>query len=211
MLKKVILLAIAYVVLFGCSKNDDAPTNNCAKAENISVDQVNSNSVFFSWDTGGNSAFEFEYGISGFGLGGGQVVQTSQTNYLVEGLEPLSTYEIFLRSNCGSEGFSDYISASFTTLENVALCNTPTNLALVSVTATTIELTWDENNETEWEVEYGAVGHVPGTGTVITTTEPNIEITGVQPSTTYEIYVRANCNVDGYSEYSEALVVTSDN
>ena len=209
-MKKLLWLAVACAFLFGCSKDDDSSNNNCAKAENISIDQINSNSVFFSWDTGGNSAFEFEYGINGFALGSGQVVQTSQTEYLVEGLEPSTTYEIFLRSNCGSDGYSDYISGIFQTLVQVDICNAPSNLALVTVSDTSIGLTWDENNETAWQVEFGPIGYIPGTGTPISSTDPNYNIVGLLPSTTYEIYVRADCGTDGFSAYSEQLVVTTD-
>ena len=209
-MKKLLWLAAACAFLFGCSKNDDSSNRNCSKPENISIDQVNSTSAFFSWDTGGESAFEIEYGERGFALGSGAVIQTSQREYLIDGLNPLTQYEIFLRSNCGSDGFSDYISALFQTLENVELCNTPTNLALVSVSSSTIELTWDENNETAWEIEYGPNGFPLGTGTTIQTSQSNFEIVNLTVSTTYEIYVRANCGIDGFSDYSDQLVVTTD-
>ncbi|MEM7185688.1 MAG: fibronectin type III domain-containing protein [Bacteroidota bacterium] len=209
-MKKLLWLALACAVLFGCSKNDDDTNRNCSQPENISIDQVNSTSVFFSWDTGGESAFEVEYGVRGFQLGSGSVVQTSQQELLIDGLEPLTQYELFLRSNCGRDGYSGYISALFQTLENVELCNTPTNLALVAVSSSTIELTWDENNETAWEVEYGTIGFPVGTGTTAQATQSNYEITGLDASTTYEIYVRANCGAEGFSEFSDQLVVTTD-
>lgn len=196
--------------LLACQGDDDNATNLCFKPETLSIDQINSNSAFFSWETGGESAFEFEYGLNGFSLGSGTKVQTSQTEYLIDGLEPLTTYEIFLRSNCGSDGFSDYISGSFTTLQNIELCNTPTNLALVAVSDTSITLTWDENNETAWEVEYGLSGFIIGTGTVQNANTSNTQIDGLDPGTTYEIYVRADCGVDGYSPYSDQLTVTTD-
>ncbi|RLD28545.1 MAG: hypothetical protein DRI70_03400 [Bacteroidetes bacterium] len=209
-MKKVFFLALAYAIFISCSKNDDPTNKNCSKPENISIDQVNSTSVFFSWETGGETAFEIEYGERGFALGTGFLVQTSQTEYLIGQLNPSTNYEIFLRSNCGSDGFSNYISALFLTLENVELCNTPTNLALVSVSSTTIELTWDENNETAWEIEYGPSGFPLGTGTSIQTSQSNFEIENLTASTTYEIYVRANCGVDGFSDFSDQLVVTTD-
>lgn len=211
-MKKLLWLAVACAFLFGCSNDDNSNSsnNNCSKAENLSIDQVNSNSAFFSWDTGGESAFEFEYGPNGFELGTGEKVQTSQTEFLIEGLEPTTTYEVFLRSNCGSDGFSEYVSALFQTLETVELCNRPTNLALVTVSDTSIGLTWDENNETAWQVEFGTIGYIPGSATPIAADDPNYEITGLLPGTTYEIYVRADCGADGFSEYSQQLVVTTD-
>lgn len=198
------------LLLLGCQGDDDNAANLCFKPETLSIDQINSTSAFFSWETGGESAFEFEYGPNGFSLGSGTKIQTSQTEYLIHGLEPLTTYEIFLRSNCGSDGFSDYISGNFITLENIELCNTPTNLTLVAVSDTSIILTWEENNETAWEVEYGPSGFVLGNGTVQNATQSNAQIDGLEPATTYEVYVRANCGVDGYSAFSNQLTVTTD-
>ena len=209
-MKKLLWLALACAVLFGCSKNDDTTNRNCSKPENISIDQVNSTSAFFSWDTGGESAFEAEYGERGFELGSGSVIQTSQQELLIDGLSPLTQYEIFLRSNCGSDGYSSYISALFQTLELTEICNTPTNLVLVAVDSNSIELSWDENNETAWELEYGPNGFVIGTGTRVSVTQSNYEITGLAASTTYEIYARADCGIDGFSEFSDQLVVTTD-
>jgi len=209
-MKKLLWLALACAFLFGCSKDEDTTNRNCDKPVNLSIDQVNSTSVFFSWDTGGESAFEAEYGERGFSLGSGSVVQTSQQELLIDGLNPLTDYEIFLRSNCGSDGFSSYISALFRTLELTEICNTPTNLVLVAVDSNSIELSWDENNETAWELEYGPNGFVIGTGTRVSVAQSNFEITGLAASTTYEIYARADCGIDGFSEFSDQLVVTTD-
>jgi hypothetical protein len=210
MMKRMFFLATLCVLVLSCSKNDDSTNKNCSRPEELNIEQINSTSVFVKWDTGGESAFEIEYGTAGFKIGDGSVRQTSQTEYLIEGLDPTTDYEIFLRSNCGSDGFSNYISKAFLTLENVELCNTPTNLELVSVSSSTIELTWNENNETLWQVEYGAIGFVPGTGTSVTVSQSNIELMNLASSTTFEIYVIANCNEEGFSDSSEPLVVTTD-
>ena len=122
----------------------------------------------------------------------------------------MTTYDVYVRSNCGSDGFSNYISISFTTLKPVVLCNAPTDLDLQNISSTTATIGWSENNESAWEIEYGPVGFTIGTGTVIQTSQSTYQITGLQPATTYEIYVRANCGTDGFSEYSDQLVITTD-
>ena len=138
------------------------------------------------------------------------MAQTSQVSYFIDGLNPLTTYQAYVRSNCGSDGFSNYISTSFTTLEPVNPCNTPTDLFLIEVTSNSVTFGWSENNETAWEIEYGPSGFTLGTGTVIQTSQSNLQVTGLQPATTYEFYVRANCGADGFSEYSDQLVVTTN-
>ncbi len=208
-MKKILVLAMVTLAVFSCKKDDDI-TNNCVEPLSISVDLINSESARILWDPGNETAFEIEYGLTGFSTGTGTVAQTSQTNFFIDGLNPMTTYDAFVRSNCGSDGFSDYISVSFTTLKPVNPCNTPTNLDLIAVTSSTITIGWSENNETAWEIEYGLSGFTIGTGTVIQTSQSNYEITGLQSSTTYEIYVRANCGVDGFSDYSDQLVVTTD-
>ncbi len=208
-MKKMLLLVMLSVAVFSCKKDDDN-NNNCLEPLSISVDLVNSESARILWDPGDETAFEIEYGLTGFSTGTGTVAQTSQTSYVIDGLTPMTTYDAYVRSNCGSDGFSNYVSISFTTLKPVVLCNAPTDLSLISVSSSTARIGWSENNETAWEIEYGPVGFTIGTGTVIPTTQSNYEITGLQPATTYEIYVRANCGVDGYSEYTDQLVVTTD-
>ncbi|MBT8262409.1 MAG: fibronectin type III domain-containing protein [Bacteroidia bacterium] len=208
-MKKILLFALLALAVLSCKKDDDT-NNNCIEPLSISVDQINSESALVLWDPGNETAFEIEYGLTGFSTGTGTVAQTSQTNFFIDGLNPMTTYDAYVRSNCGSDGFSNYLSVSFTTLEPVNPCNTPTDLFLIDVSSSTVTFGWSENNETAWEIEYGLSGFTLGTGTVVQTSQSNFQITGLQSSTTYEIYVRANCGTEGFSEYSDQLVVTTD-
>jgi hypothetical protein len=208
-MKKLLFLAIAALCVTACSKDDDA-NNNCPQPGSIIIEQLNSTSVLFSWGIETETAWEIEYGLVNFTLGTGTIARTSQEDFFIEGLQPETNYRIYIRTNCGSDGFSEYISVDITTPSISARCNAPSNLQLVSLTDSSIELSWDENDETAWEVEYGPVGFVPGTGLVISTSQNSYNIEGLNSGATYEIYVRANCGSEGYSEYSEALVITTD-
>ena len=208
MIEKIILLIIASILLFGCSKDDS--TNNCPQPGSISIDQINSVSVLFTWGINTETAWEIEYGETGFPIGTGTVIQTSLTEVFIDGLMPATGYQIYLRTNCGSDGFSERISIDFVTTEASASCNMPTDVFLASLGADFIGIGWSENDETAWEIEYGESGFELGTGTVLQTSESTFTITGLTPATTYEIYVRANCGSDGFSDYTEALVITTN-
>ncbi len=210
-MKKIFLVVFLAIVMVSCKKDDDGSNNNCDTPAVITVVQLNSTSLLFEWDTSTGTAWQIEYGPTGFQLGTGTVAQTSQFNYLIENLTPSTSYTIYLRNNCGSDGFSDYITLDFITLDPVITCNIPLDLTQIGLGSNYIDITWNENNETAWEVEYGLVGHPIGSGTVEPTSQNSYRIDGLTPATTYEIYVRANCGSDGFSEYTDALVITTNN
>ncbi len=208
-MKKIFLIAFISAAIFSCKKDDDGSIN-CFEPLSVTAGQIGPTSALVEWDPGNETAFEVEYGLSGFATGTGIVAQTSQINFFIDGLTESTNYDAYVRSNCGSDGFSNYVKTSFTTLEPLNICNIPTGLFLINVTSTTIEFGWEANDETAFVIEYGPSGFPVGTGTEIPTSQTFIEITGLTPSTTYEIYVRANCSLSGLSDYSDQLVVTTD-
>jgi len=71
----------------------------------------------------------------------------------------------------------------------------PTGLSANNVTFYNATLNWvPQGNETEWIVEYGPTGFVPGTGTFDTTSTHPLNLTGLNPATTYQFYVWAGCS-----------------
>nr|WP_299206662.1 choice-of-anchor J domain-containing protein [uncultured Brumimicrobium sp.] len=73
----------------------------------------------------------------------------------------------------------------------------PSAVTVDAVLNDEITISWTANgDETEWNVEWGAPGFTPGTGTEIgsdiATTNP-FTITGLDGNTEYDIYVSANC------------------
>ena len=209
-MKRVLFLAIFCALVLSCNKDDDNSNANCSEPTDLTLDLIGTTSILFSWETGGETAWEIEYGETGFGTGAGTVLRTSQTNMLIDALEPATAYQIQLRSNCGSDGFSNSIIRDFTTLTGNPNCIAPSNLSLGLITSNSVEISWSENNETAWEIEYGLVNFTLGTGTVVQTSQNVFTITGLVAGNTYEIYVRANCGTDGYSEYSEQVVVSTN-
>ena len=71
----------------------------------------------------------------------------------------------------------------------------PTSLSVTDVTTTSASLGWKENGEsTDWDIEWGTAGFTPSKSPNIRGTKTNPHsLTGLNPNTSYEFYVRSNC------------------
>ncbi len=64
-------------------------------------------------------------------------------------------------------------------------------------------LSWNVNDTVAgYEIEYGAAGFVPGTGTTATTVNTSYTLTGLTAGTQYDAYVRAACSNSLYGDWS---------
>lgn len=97
----------------------------------------------------------------------------------------------------------NYVYLDSVSIELIPGCQTPNHLNCTAVTANTATLTWNERNvAVQWQVEYGPLGFVPGTGTRILTTSNPLNVTGLNPSSSYEFYVRSICGPSDTSMWS---------
>jgi hypothetical protein len=103
--------------------------------------------------------------------------------------------------NGGLDGWRLYVDNVI--IEDIPTCPDPTNLEAINMNATTGTLTWDPGfNETAWDIVVQAPGAGAPTGTGVPVTgTPSYPMTDLEPSTSYEFYVRANCAVDDQSNW----------
>ncbi|HPJ63768.1 fibronectin type III domain-containing protein, partial [Lentimicrobium sp.] len=81
-------------------------------------------------------------------------------------------------------------------------CPTPTALTATPASFSA-ELGWTENGTaTLWDIEWGEAGFTPGEGTVITGVSNPYTLTGLEFSTPYDFYVRADCGEGSVSDWS---------
>ncbi len=109
-------------------------------------------------------------------------------------------------------------SNGYAYLDNIYVSKTPTcfrpiDLAFASATASSITLTWTpQGNETAWDIACLLAGEEDMTKAVITTVSgegPKGVVTGLQNSTDYDFYVRANCGGGDFSEWSSVLTAAT--
>jgi hypothetical protein len=94
---------------------------------------------------------------------------------------------------CGSNSFGETEDYNIT-IAPPPPCPQASGLAASNITDSSVDLAWTIGCiETAWDLEYGATGFAPGTGTTVGTTTNPYTLSGLAPSTAYDIYIRANC------------------
>jgi hypothetical protein len=80
----------------------------------------------------------------------------------------------------------------------IPTCMPVTDLATSNETTNTIDITWTAGgSESNWNIEWGAPGFTPGTGTGLDSAQVTTEsftVPGLNPATDYDIYVQASCS-----------------
>src|SRR5690606_6727036 len=88
----------------------------CPIPTGLTVSNITSDSAEVSWTSDGN-LFEIEYGPLGFTQGTGTLIENiTSSPYTFTNLNPLTTYQFYIRRNCGDDdGYSSRVGSSFTT------------------------------------------------------------------------------------------------
>lgn len=115
-------------------------------------------------------------------------------------------YEVAFNNAVGAGKYITFVSTAldgasynYAYLDSVSVelipdCQSPNHLLATAVTSNSATVTWNERNiSLSWQVEYGPHGFVPGTGARIVTSNNPHTITGLNPSTSYDFYVRSIC------------------
>lgn len=151
---------------------------SCVRPTGIQVLNVDSNSVTLSWQPGSNCGNTIlEYGFPGFvpgtGMapGQGNTIAVNCPPYTIAGLSPGTSFEVYLRENCGSGFSANSCVASFSTqcspppptivtrFDTLATCD-PVCGAICEIKGFWYNAT---NDDFDWLVNKGATS-TPNTG-----------------------------------------------
>ncbi len=142
--------------------------------------------------------------------------ETPETTYVISGLSPGETYNFCVRAVDTSGNKSRYSEIKEVTMPNASDDHNPPtppqNLRFVSVTSTSVIITYDPAIDNESGVKQY---HIFKNGTEIAQTDAlSYEDTDVQPNETYEYYVKAedwNSNISEASNIISTIVPLEDN
>ena len=129
---------------------------------------------------------------------------TNANTYTFTGLTPETDYVLGVRAICEEGAVSGWATATITTPE--LPCIAPTNIVATNITYTSATLGWEAaGNELAWEVKYTTGGVEE---TIEATTNP-VVIENLFSGSTYEVWVRAFCGAETYSDWSEVYTFTT--
>ena len=107
-------------------------------------------------------------------------------------------------------GSNNYVGVDHLVLDRLPMCTRPSDIVVDTIVGTTATLHWTPTQATDYEIEYGPLGFAHGEGTLAYSETASVTLSGLAPSTMYEIYVRGNCGVTGYSEWSFASTFSTE-
>ncbi len=171
----------------------------CYPVTNLTATGVTAHEATLSWSGSANT-----YTI--INMADGSVVTTqADTFYNITGLTSETAYTYGVVANCTTT-ISDTVTVSFNTLIS---CPVPTGLSvtLTPGNGTVATLSWTENGTaTAWQICLNG-----DTANLISTTTNPYNFTGLTPDTAYTVAVRANCDVNDNSVWSNAITFTPTN
>ena len=164
------------------------------------TNNITQTSATFDWDpVSGAQSYALQYRLAGgswWDVPGGP---WTQTWFTINNLQPGTAYEWRVRSNCSNWMYSSWsYPASFTTLGYS--CSTPTWPVTSNITQNSASFSWEESwGAQSYSVQIRLLNgnwyDLPGNPYYNTWASA----TGLNPNTTYQWRVRANC---GYYQYS---------
>ena len=89
----------------------------------------------------------------------------------------------------------------------IPTCLPVSDLTVDAETTNTLDISWTPgDSETNWNIEWGVPGFVPGTGTGIDSAQQassaSFTVTGLDPATDYDVYVQASCSATDSSYWT---------
>lgn len=131
-------------------KNSAIPL--CEDATNVTSSEVTSTTAKINWTVSATPGanYDIEYGPKGFAHGAGTIVTSTTNSKTLSGLTPSNLYDVYVRSNCSTNGTSAWSAVTQFGTSCVAKTSFP---LLEKFDATTIPVCWSEeavNGSGKW-------------------------------------------------------------
>lgn len=196
---------LPFITLFfvlSCSKEDDSPS--CEKIKIVDFDTESTSIELNIYYPNSTNSAKIEYGLTGFTPGTGTVITTSETYYKIDNLNHSTTYDLYITGICSSSETSLVTKlTSVTTKPSQCTGTVSADFYQMNTQEFEVYCSYSDGSPSYYEAEYGITGFSLGTGTRVQSDYNTIQINNTQPSTTYDVYVRAVCNSSAPTDTSD--------
>ena len=178
----------------------------CLAPMNLHTTTVTNKKATFYWSPEENN---LSYRLHVFNTFFDQTINCYVAHGTINGLEGGITYYAAVQANC--QGFDDPSQWSDTIRFTTDVCPDATDLTATDIQGNSVLLDWTEGGRADrWEIQYGYTGFSQGSGFSVTTDTHPYRLTGLIGETSYDIYVRAICEDNFFSEHwSNRVTVTT--
>ena len=172
--------------------NFTTENQTCDVPANLVVTNIANTTATGNWNAvSGATSYNFEYKPNSGDTW--TVINTTSTVYNATGLNENTLYDIRVKANC-SFGSGDYsITLHFTTTSGIS-CGIPTNLASSNLSLSSATISWNATSgATSYNLQYKPASS--STWSVVNTTNTFVTLSGMSPSTEYNVRVQSICGV----------------
>ena len=177
----------------------------CVAPTALEVSDITPNSAVLTWTAGDeNQTFNLEYMAEGATEWTSVVV--NDTTYTMTELAQLTNYSVRVKAVCGTNNWSDLITASFRT---IGICLPVANLETSNVSNTTT-LTWEPGGEENaWLVQFKPASEGDDAWTSINVSLiPMTTFGGLVGNVDYDVRVKALCDPENEENQSEWAITS---
>jgi len=139
--------------------------------------------------------------------GGWRDIAINLESYTITG--PIQARFTVTENSIGNSEFNDILIDEIE-IDEMPSCLNPYQLEVSEIKGRSAVVSWTSSGtEANWELQYGLEGFTPATAiNEVVTTNP-YEITGLEPTTTYELYIRALCGIGDTSDFIGPILFTT--
>jgi len=119
---------------------------------------------------------------------------------------PTATGTYYLGWHCFSLGDQFSVEVDQITVNITSTCIPPSDLSVSNVSGSSADISWTGNSSNA-RIAYGPTGFDPGSGTAFydNSGSGNYTVSGLSPSTSYDVYIQQNCGTGIYSGWAGPL------
>jgi hypothetical protein len=114
---------------------------------------------------------------------------------------------VYSNSNLGNVGNTTLFTFT-TNCSTIPVCDIPTNLTANNISTSSATLNWSMGDANAWVIEYKSASSATW-GSEIYVVNNNYTLTNLEPNTTYQVRVKANCITATWSDWSDVLLFST--